>query len=108
MGFTTINIPKIPKKTAIQLDKLTFSFNNHGERTIVIKGSINNIIVASARGSLEREAKKKGKSLRMVFTDWIEKRLKSVQYKKSVDDYRSRYNVYILQNYHSQCVAPVQ
>ena len=44
------------------------------------------------------EARKKGKSLRMVFTDWIEKRLKSVQYKKSVDDYRSRYNVYILQN----------
>ena len=35
------------------------------------------------------EAKKKGKSLRMVFTDWIEKRLKSIQYKKSVDDYRS-------------------
>ena len=59
MGFTTINIPKIPNKTAIQLDKLTYSFNNHGERIIVNKGSIDNIIVASARGSLDREAKKK-------------------------------------------------
>lgn len=48
------------------------------------------------------EARKKGKSLKQIYTDWINKRVKSVQYVKSADDYRSRYNVYILQNSKNQ------
>ena len=48
--------------------------------------------------NLVLEARKKGKTLRQVFTDWIEKRVRSPRYIKSIDDYRSRYNIYILQN----------
>ena len=36
-----------------------YAFNNQGESTIVISGEANNIIVASAIGNLESDAKKK-------------------------------------------------
>ena len=42
------------------------------------------------------EARKKGKTLRSVWQQWIDKRLKSAQF-RSKKDYMSRFNVYVMQ-----------
>ena len=44
------------------------------------------------------EARRKGRSLKQVYTDFVEKRLKSVQYEKSAADIVSRYKIYIVQD----------